>query len=328
MEHLPVVQNPYEPLAARYLGGEYSDEHFSDLGDFLQCKGQSLEIIQQGNITPHCKEIVARLMQSWFYFGMLQEMLQIPIQASDFIGAPNEEGLANITTEKLRGYLAKWKDQIEIERKEPAVFQRRKDRFIRCSRITYQAWNTYGDLLTIILGPDIKLSIHLLATCLEHAASSVADIDVYDLPWRQTRNPIVTQKLIDMGWCPTIIEQTELICRVALPYFLTLLGPPRDQSHLLEVGAPGCTSEDEGCSTKHVNNETFRPKHCDNSCDGTCEFVSADDGEVQRIVAKGGIPIVYLNLDHEKPRIEVTELQGCLQYTAFSHVYALLLASG
>jgi hypothetical protein len=319
MEHLPALQNPYQPLEARYLGGEYGDEHFNDLGSFLQSTGQSLETIQQGNFEPHSKEIVARFMQSWFYFGMLQEMLQIPIQASDFIGRRNEKGEANITTEKLRDYLAKWKDQIEIEEKKPAILEMRNDRFIRCSRITHTAWKELGETFTAILGPDIALSIHLLATCLEHAANSIAGIDVDDLPWRLTRNPIVTQRLIDMGWCPTIVEQTQSSCRVALPYFLTLLGPPKDQSHLLKVGAPGCKVGDAGCSTKHVSNATFRLKHL-NDCDQSCELVAADNDEIRKIVAKGGIPIAHLITDDRRPRIEVAELRGCMQYTAFSHV--------
>jgi hypothetical protein len=153
-----------------------------------------------------------------------------------------------------------------------------------------------------------------------HAISSITDIDLDDLLWRTTRNPIVTQRLLDMGWCPTIVEQTEFSSRVALLYFLTLLGPPKDQSHRLEFGAPGCKFDDKGCNTKHVNNETFRPRHFDNGCDESCEFVAADNDEVQSIVAKGGIPIAYLNTEYEKPRIEITELKGTLQYTAFSHV--------
>lgn len=320
MEHLPIVQNPYKPLIAQYLGGEYHEEHFSELGEFLQRNGQNLDAILHGTFDPSAKERIAQLLQSWFYFGMLQEMLQIPIHISDFIGRVNDKGEANITTEKLRAYLAIWQSQIEIEKKEPALFQRRNERFIRCARITYLAWKTLDESLTILLGPSIVLSIHLLATCLEHAANSISDIDIENLPWRMTRNPIVTRRLIDMGWCPTIVEQTQFSCRVALPYFLTLLGPPKDQSHLLEIGAPGCVAGDEGCITKHVNNETFRPRHFSNCCDGSCEFVAVDDDEVRRIVAEGGIPIVHLNNDGEKPWIEVTELKGCLQYTAFSHV--------
>jgi hypothetical protein len=321
MEHLPRVQKPYRPLKARYLGGEYLEDHFSDFGDFLQRNNLDVETIRDGTFGSHSREDVAQLLQSWFYFGMLQEMLQIPVKHSDFVGSRNDKGEAYITTEKLRGYLARWKDQIEVEKREPAVLEARNDRFIHCSLVTFKAWKELGTDFTSILGPDIALSIHLLATCLEHAANSVASIDADDLPWRATRNPIVTERLLKMGWCPTIVDQTEFSDKVALPYFLSLLGLPKDQKHLLEVGAPGCKVGDEGCKTKHVNNNTFRPKHTDESYDeGHCEFLGADGEEVRKVVEKGGIPIVHLNTDGEKPRIEVTALKGYMQYTAFSHV--------
>jgi hypothetical protein len=325
MEHLPPVQTPYQPLRAQYLGGSWPPTPCLALSDFLQNENRHLniEFIKSGTFDPLLRGEIARLLQSWFYFGMLQEMLQLPLQMSDFITTPDQEGKTFITTGKLRDYLATWKSQIELEKSTPAVLERRNARFITCARYTYNAWKSLGDTFANILGEDIELSIHLLATSLEHAANSIADIDIDYLPWRSTRNPIVTRRLLEMGWCPTVVEQTEFSCKVALPYFLSLLGPVRDARHVLDFegkeGGPGCEVGDEGCKTKQVNNETFVTKHFE-GCDGKCGFLEADKEKVRRVVEGGGIPIARLNTDGEKPVIEITELKGFMQYTAFSHV--------
>jgi hypothetical protein len=317
MEHLPHLESPYKPLKAQYLGGKYDQEVLSDFSDFQQ-RNLSLEALRVGDYGEYSKEDIARLLQAWFYFGMLHEMLQIPIQDSDFIRTDPETSKEFITTKRLRDYLAKWKEQVEIEKSSPAGIGGRNERLIRCSFTTYNTWKVLENF-TDIVGPEIELSIHLLGTCLEHAARIICEIEVSCSPWRAARNPLVTKRLVEMGWCPIIVDQLELESHVALPYFLSLLGPPKDQSHLLQgPGAPGCEVGDEGCHTKQVNNETFMAKHIIEGC--KCEFVAANSDDVKRVVGEGDIPVVHLITDGGTPRLEVKALKGFMQYTAFSHV--------
>ena len=312
MDHFPPISHGYNPINVPFLGGEYDGEDFNGYPS-RQC--WDLGKLQTGDLQNKSPADAGKFLQSWLYFGMMHEVLGLRVPTTDFVrGSVSKKRF--VTTHKLPEYLRSWKSQIDQERASGAVdvLTTRNKRAVACLTYAYNVWFNIGEEhRDRLVGPEIGLSIHILASNLEHALTCVCDIPVEDVPWRLERSDFLTLRMIDYGWCPSVVEQVCATNHIAFQYYASLLtarSDPRRHDH--------CKAGDHGCSAKQVDNANFETKHHTPHCG--CDFVTAELDVLRDIVQGGGIPLVYLDREGTKTALKVVPFKPGMHYTALSHV--------
>ena len=312
MDHLPPLSNPHNVVEVPYLGGEYDGQEFEA---FPARQHWDLERLKRGDYQGRSIAAVARFLQTWLYFGMLQTVLDIDIPTPDFVRV-GDDGGRFITTRLLRTYLQNWKSQADREKAsgEADLSDSRNQRALDCLAYAHRFWfgldEEYRDR---VVGCEIGLSIHVLASALEHALTSVFDIPVQLAPWRLTRSAFVTRRMVGCGWCPSVVEQ---ICSknfLVFQYYASLLRAPSDAKvH------ENCRAGDPGCVAKNVVDASYVTRHHEACCD--CEFIGIDMDGLRNIVQRDQIPLFYLDVDGPNTELKMVAFEKGMQYTALSHV--------
>lgn len=311
MDHLPPVSSPHNPVQVPYLGGIYDGEDFAG---YPLREDWNLSQLQECNLGGRSLIDAQRFLQTWLFFGMLNEILDIEILTGDFVRMDGSQAL--MTTHKLRSYLHTWKSRVESEMEEGAVdvTLRRNRRVTECLALSCTFWRGMdANMKGRLIAPEVELSIQILAVTLEHAVTSVCDIPVELAPWRLTRSSFVTDRMIRDGWCPTIIEQIWYPTHLTLLYYASLLGPPKDR-----LRHDGCVASNSLCEAKKMDYATYQTKHAKEGCE--CQFIGPDVEQLDGIVRKGRIPLLCLENGDSGPVLKVVELRNGMQYTAISHV--------
>lgn len=214
MDHLPAILRPFNPIKVPYLGGAFGKGNFST---YPQDQGFSLARLQENDFHSNeheegsrGKDSAAKMLQAWLCFGLLRGVLQLDIKETDFV----DDNF--ITSIKLRSLLSEWRQDHEEAKMNPSYLKQRKEKACSVLKISHTARYAFNDF-TSIVGPEIELSIHLLASALEHAVTSVSAtpsdhawepwIHVNEAPWRRTPNTFVEERLRGAGWCPSIVKQ-------------------------------------------------------------------------------------------------------------------------
>ncbi len=312
MDHFPPVSNPHNPVEIPYLGGEYDGDDFKS---YPAQQHWHLANLQAGELQGRTPAEAGSFLQAWLYFGLLQEVLGIKIVTTAFVRV-DASRKSFITTRKLQAYLHTWKSHIDQERKSASddVLKKRNQRAVACLNHAYNVWFNFDeDERDDLLGPEIGLSIHILASTLEHALTCVCDIPVADVPWRLERNYFLTQRMIDYGWCPSIVEQICADNHIAFQYYASLLAAPSDPRRHGE-----CKAGDHGCSAKTVDDASYVTKHHLPHLE--CDFISADLDVLCDIVRGGTIPLVCLQNKGPKTVVKMVPFKKGMHYTAISHV--------
>ncbi|MCJ1451371.1 hypothetical protein MMC28_001707 [Mycoblastus sanguinarius] len=331
MDHISPVINPHRAVQVPYLGGVYSGDRGANypqrsgvaFADYPESEGWSLSHLQQGRLfQKHGGKFyerspleVERFLQAWLYFGMIQEILGMAIPTADFVRL-DESKASFITTEKLRSYLHRWKVRIDSDRALGLreTWSRRDQRITECLAFSYDFWKGITESVkNCLLPPEIELSIQILAMTLEHAVTSVCEIPVEMAPWRLARSHFVTNRMIEDGWCPSVVEQIWYPSHLTLQYYASLLGPPEKR-----LRHDDCAAGDSGCKAKNTVDSQYRTKHMETGCD--CSAIAIDLKKLAQIIQDGGLPVLCLDYDGSKPYLEVVPLREGMHYTAISHV--------
>ena len=311
MDHFPPVSIPYNTVEIPYLGGEYDGQEFKgyparqhwDLGKLLAGDLQGRTIADAG-----------RFLQTWLYFGMIHEVLGVEMLMNDFVRVGRSQHRF-VTTHKLQEYLRTWKSRVDQEKElDLGALANRNQRAVACLTYAYNVWFTFDEKeKDRLVGPQIGLSIHILASTLEHALNCVCEIPVADVPWRLERNQFLTQRMIDYGWCPSTVEQICVNNFVSFQYYASLLAAPSDPKRHKQ-----CKAGDHGCSGKNVDNASYVTKHHLPHLE--CDFLEVDLDVLGDIVQAGNIPLVYLENKGLEASIKIVPFKPGMQYTALSHV--------
>ena len=331
MEHFPRIADPVDPIKVPYKGGTYRGGNFATYPED-QDPAYDLTRLQQGDFGGHDQEAVAQMLQAWLYFGLLKEALQLEIVEADFITkVPDAEGRKYITTERLREYLHRWRTAHENAKNDPEVLDRRRSQTIAALRSSRTAWSSLTNFSAIV-GPEVELSIQLLAYAIEHAVLSVTATKAsqtfdqwilnHEVPWRLVQSPFIENRMKKLGWCPSVIAQLGRPTKLALQTFVSLLKPSfkcHENTHL------GCNFSMVGCQGSNVDKATYETKHledCECLEKGSTAFLKVDAAELRQILKEGGIPLVYLDesTDAAAPKLKLIRHRHELQYTAISHV--------
>src|SRR5579862_5709081 len=155
MNHLPTVADPaVGPIEVPYHGREYqSSSFFSYPAD----QGLTDDDLLAG-VAPDAK----RYLETWFYFGMLCEVLG-PLNQNDFLCA-GTDGHKILTTVHLEKYANLWWETLKA-----CPSQKKKDdlsKAHRCIDFVYErlnyAWTS--DKVQELLGPRFVMAIQILGS--------------------------------------------------------------------------------------------------------------------------------------------------------------------
>jgi hypothetical protein len=118
MEHLPPVADPYCPIFVPYIGDcEYDG---LDFAGYPGRKRWDVDRLLKGDFQGFPPTSVAAFLQTWLYFGLMHEILNVKVRTADFIriGYSGERWL---TTEKLPGYLQVFRHLTTPQRSDSQV---------------------------------------------------------------------------------------------------------------------------------------------------------------------------------------------------------------
>ena len=312
MEHLPPVVDPQDPLRIPYLGGEFDGKDFEG---YPTRQGLDLQGLQQGDLQGRSRADVARFLQTWLYFGLLHGVLGIEIATKDFTRT-GESDQRCITTQNLRDYLRRWRLIVDQERKGSSDDSciPRNQRALECLTYSHAFWFVMDEKQrNDLVCSEIGLSIHLLASALEHALTSICDIPVVKVPWRLMRNDFLTQRMLRNGWCPSVIEQICTHQHLAFQYYASLLKAPSKPDEHIQ-----CRAGDAGCKAKNVSNEIYATRHAEIDC--KCEDIAVDLSQLRNLVDHGDVPLILVEHEAAKPTLKLVGFEKGMQYTALSHV--------
>ena len=247
MEHLPPVSNPYEPIYIPFVGVfEYDNLEFLS---YPERKGWNIDRVLEGGFQDRLASEVAGFLQRWLYFGMLHEILNFYVNSVDFVRV-DESGKKWLTTKNLPVFLQNFRTQVEEDRNKEdkaEIFKRRNNRIRNCLALSRSVWLKISELENDPLSGEVSLGIHILAYTLQCSATEICGLGrglryptetsnqsgYRDVPWRVdrtwqiTRNPFITQRMIEQGWCPSVVDQIRNDFKVLGQYYDSLMGPPK-----------------------------------------------------------------------------------------------------
>lgn len=312
MDHFPPVSNPYNPVEVPYLGGEYDGQEFTG---YPARQHWDLGKLQAGHLQGRTIADAGSFLQAWLYFGMLHGVLGVDFLTTDFVRVDDSEERF-VTTHKLRPHLQKWRSQIEQEKASGSgdALANRNKQAVSCLTHAYNVWFSFDKHeRDRLVSPAIGLSIHILASTLEHALTLVCEVPVRDVPWRLERNDFLTQRMIGYGWCPSVVEQICAENHLAFQYYANLLVSRSDPSRHKQ-----CKTGDHGCSAKTVDNASYVTKHHLPDC--KCEYITINLDVLDGIVQSGSIPLVHLETKGAEITVKIVPFKKGMHYTALSHV--------
>ena len=312
MDHYAPISNPHRPVRVPYLGGQYDD---LDFAGYPSRHNWDIDRLREGDFQGASRRDAAQFLQTWLYFGLLHEVLDMPIAAADFFRPDGPQEYV-ITTAKLADYLRSWK--LRSEQLSPGAREVHNDRVVEGFNSSYYVWRGFVDRERDHgnpnpIPPEIELSIQILATTLEHCANVAFDVPVAALPWRLARNPWLTRRMIGDGWCPTVIEQIWNPTHLAIQYYASILGPPARR-----LDHSTCEAGNRGCNARTVIDAVYVTEHKTVLC--KCGFFGPNPEDLSRIVAASEIPLVSITWGASGPSLELVPFQHGLKYTVISHV--------
>ncbi|RDW91443.1 hypothetical protein BP5796_02608 [Coleophoma crateriformis] len=333
MEHLPPVLEPYQPLYVPYIADhDYDADQFST---YPHRQGWDIESLQAGNFQGRSPAEVASFLQAWLYFGMMSEVTKLEIDSDAFVRV-DDVGKKWLTTEKLPELLQNFRKKVEEDRaKEDKVeiFEQRNARIYDCFKLSRSVWQAITALQNNPLPDEIAFAIHILAITLQVGCTEICGLGrgaVYptdvtmqpgyrvvpwetDMHWRIIPNPFAENRMIQQGWCPSIVEQVRVSFNILGQYYVSLLGPPKRK-----MDHTGCAKGERDCQAfKNVTGK--QNTHLRDGC--SCQSIYVNSQSLEAIIAQKDIPV--LCFDAESKTLEVIAIgsRPGLEYTAISHVW-------
>jgi hypothetical protein len=343
MEHLPSLEQPYEPIQIPYLGGPIFDG--GDFAGYPARQNWNTQLLLQGQLQGRTASEASQFLQTWLYFGMLNEALKLEesdiVDLSGFTRTDSVTGEQLITTAPLNVLMSEWYQRIQAYPDVPDPPNSKKSILskTKLAPIYYQRFRTnmkaacgiWRDLLQPpspelaslnLLSQEILLSINILGAALDIGVTEVCGSSA-DYDWRiNPRNEWLMDRMVKQGWCPCTVEQMSRPCMTFL-YFASLMGPPRrEDTH------ESCESKEGAvCKKGNVKTENYVPKHVEEECQ--CQSITVTTGEgslVAEAIDSEKIPILKVIVDgegeEEKVTVEISSYSETnnIRYTAISHV--------
>lgn len=349
MDHFPLFGQMLKPLVEIGLLDEvpYDNQGFQD---FPLRVGFGEEEISEGlfvgdsSLLQHKLSEYASLIQSWFYWGLLNECLQHQVLSSDFLEQAPGGGQC-LTTANLERHFVSWAQRLEkmdadvserhIRNAEGVLgrtifllttlsFRIEKACNKDESDLNTQFWRLHG---REILPHDLELSICALGYAIDHTIkvlSSELGLHKSESGTRPAAHwytpPMLTNLLRICKFCESdrkyFTDDTYGFITACMA--VTRPGLAREGDH------SNCKAD--RCEADNINVSSYKMVHAKDSC--SCSVFMSQQAwhEMLRIIEEGGIPFVRLKFKsadpHEEPEFEVLPATPDSKYVAFSHVWA------
>ncbi|KAM3076246.1 hypothetical protein ACMFMG_006246 [Clarireedia jacksonii] len=332
MEHLPPISNPYKPVFIPFV----ADHNISsfDFSDFSNPKGLDVEQLLDGNIQNFPPKQIASFLQTWLYFGMMREVLDIAINMEDFVRTDPQGKW--ITTEKLPQYMQIFRAQVEAERPLSDMasrFDARNSRIQKCFATARTYWLALVEMEDNPLPEEAYFGIHVLANTLQVGATEIcgrgggrvylegtaAQPGYRDVPWekdvhwRLTPNAFMERRMQELGWCPVVSEQIRAGFNLLGQYYVSLFQPP-----VRRLNHEGCSKSDRDCMG--YREFAGSGKHLVVDCE--CDTVEVDNVRLEEILQNDEVPVLCFDEETKALEIVSSKSQPELEYVAISHVWS------
>ncbi|KAI9777330.1 MAG: hypothetical protein M1839_008938 [Geoglossum umbratile] len=317
MNHLPAVADPAVGIIEiPYHGDEYRSSSFYT---YPTSQGLTIDDLRNGNIPDADAK---SHLETWFYFGMLCEVLG-PVDQNHFL-CTGTSGDRVLNTECLEKYAISW-----WKRLRACSAQEKKDGLSKaysCINFVYEQLNYGRNLVKIreLLGPRFVLAIQILGSSLSYV---VAKFAAQRISWHQKlpssemlihwppTNAFVDGKMLEAGWCPNEVERFKAMLSPLTQLYALGLRRPSKLKH------DSCTPFE--CKANDVDTTTYQTAHAQQGCQ--CQFLTVDVDAIKRILEKDvpGIPLLEIR---RKPNsaleLTVVEYHPNKRYVAVSHVWS------
>lgn len=299
----------------------------------FQTEGWDFIRLVKGDFAGRSESEALAFLQSYLYFGLLQEVLGVKVKTDDFLRYENEQVF--ISTSNLPVYFSEWKDRVEAEMVvDVLASEKRKGRIedmLSCAqqmlknifRPDDNAWYS-----THAGAPELFLSIGILAETLEWGKIEV--FGERHLQQTGTVSPMsfsvsaraengfasaaYMQRLMEAdGWCSHQVGYILSNLGLTGMYFCYTLGTSSGaKSH------KNCSME--RCVVSQIDEATYTTVHSTLEC--RCSHVFPDMPKMKAIISQGGIPLICMNAKGNDTTIEVIQWRPGIAYVAVSHVWA------
>lgn len=336
MEHIPQPLNSdRERIVIPYLADQAPEYDGQGFANFPLRYGYS---VSEGHNTPsddhhHGGASYCASLQTWLWFGLLQEVLQTTVLQDAFIRL-SANGKKVLQTESLLAYISAARK--EHKRHDPWYrFQQLRSHEqqdegsesaeeVRVRALLVFAWRCCEEVDRTTSRENeetglVLLSIRVLIETLsglftneDCLPTSSIQLDVCSLA------PIRKRILSKSEWCR---PRLEAICRsiksrpyTSLAYLSSLRRHELPwQTHTLceEIGA---------CKAFDIDEATFEGLHVTPDC--TCKNVSAPRDQMLAILREGGMPGVRYRIDNGVGRLEYFRISSASRYIAISHLWS------
>lgn len=242
-------------------------------------------------------DTAAERAQAFIYFGLLLDCIGPNIRLEHFVRESATSGQRIVTLQSLSSV---YQDIVNVE---------------------LDGWRSIEDALVVVIESQLLQSSHLgglIATSIE---SLVWTLQLKRLPVKPALSgsfsrpgDILEQRMLKAGWCPHWTRvYAELGLSAALRHYLAAIPSTSQSTH------KKCSIL--RCMAGQVNQDYYETKHANVSCH--CSFMGPDVKEIERIVRKGGIPLIRLFKEGNDSRLklETLEYHPGVPFVAISHVW-------
>jgi hypothetical protein len=269
----------------------------------------------------HSQEEQSAFLQTWLFFGMLVEVLGVPVVMEDFV-QDNQ-----VTTRRLSEYTLQW-----YERLLSMSEDRRQECHMRAQQCLIKV---RGYCLILLdettpdcpLTPEVRLSIRILGESLSQTKHWIwrsilgrNPTGYLDVRGKWGKSRLLERLLLEKKWCPNHIAFLQNYPPASSNsglYYASSLHRPRlrlheDCSHSL-------------CVAGKVDPKSYQTKHSDvilPTCDGNCPQIEPPLETIRTILQRGSIPLLFASISNDIVGVEVVEYRAGMEYVAISHIWS------
>ncbi|KAL8949547.1 MAG: hypothetical protein Q9222_004356 [Ikaeria aurantiellina] len=265
-------------------------------------------------------------IQTWLFFGLLNEILKDMCTASQFVTVvnPSPTSRRRIDTTSLVSIVQGWVNHVKVSDDSDEERQAQYNHIAECLQLTMRVLIAIRPSSRPDFNRSVIVSIASVAELLTAATNSaykIRDLNSQNKcpgtwAFRLHDDPKSAEMMKQHGYCPSEIIRIKNTCiTLSTIHFLTWMDktdPAASHEHCNDSECLWRSNSLSSDKTKH------RLDHCD------CSSLTVDVGKAIAILARGGLPILSLTSlpPRDDIRLEVLEAVPESRYVAISHIWA------
>ena len=304
-----------------------NDEDLACFFGYPTLQGWDALKLLQGDYQGRTRRDGLSFLQSWLFFGFLQEVLGVKIDKHDFIYEENSQRF--VTTSLLPRYLREWKDRVHKDKADARNRKRFLDTILIKVNDLVSRWfvgeqekHLSSDL---DFGSDILFSVCVLGESLDWSMKMIYEdfdaedvmmptiVELFTIRELSPRGLTLHSRMVDDGWCPSYIMFIWKTLGASGLYACFLIGPPAKRRD--HVNCPDHRCLVDQVDEKHYETVHVLPRNC-------CSHVIPDVEAVRDIVDGGRIPLISMFITQDDLDVKVVAYKFGTPYIAISHVWS------